>query len=264
MRPAPPMALRVAAVMGLLVPQVLVLAVQGVAPLLLREAPLVLLALHPFGPWSYLVSTRTGVVEFLAVLVLVRAVPCCGDYLVGRWYGPRALARMSRRPRAGRVARTVQRLSRRAGGWLLLLYPGATASVLAGANGMPVRRFLPLMVTGIVLAAGLTRLLATAAASPLTAAAEALDRWAVPAGLVLVGMVLLVQLRPRRHDGTGRRSVAGDVLPAERDDTSTTPTARSSTRDRWSALAGRKSLLRSWDRDGGGAGAGRAAEREPS
>lgn len=193
------MPLQVAAVAGLVVPQVLVLAVQGVAPLLLREAPLVLLALHPFEPWSLLVSTRTGLVPFLLVVVAVRAVPCCGDYLVGRWYGPGALARLSRRPRAGRLVRTVQRLSARAGGALLLLYPGATASVLAGANGLPVRRFLPLMVAGIVLAALLTRLLAHAAASPLTAAAAALDRWAVPAGVVLLALVLLTQLRPRRR-----------------------------------------------------------------
>ena len=199
--PTPPrLALRLAAIACLVVPQAVVLAVQGVAPLLLREAPLVLLALHPFGPWSYLVSTRTGAAAFLTVLIVVRAVPCCGDYLVGRWYGPRALAWLSRRPRAGRVARTVQRLSARFGTVLLVVWPGATSSVLAGANGIPARRFLPLMLTGMVLAALLTRTLATAAARPLTAAAEVLDRWAVPAGLALLALTLLAQLRPGRRD----------------------------------------------------------------
>jgi membrane protein DedA with SNARE-associated domain len=196
----PRLPLRLAALACLVVPQAVVLAVQGVAPLLLRESPLLLLALHPFGPWSYLVSTRTDVASFLAVVIVVRAVPCCGDYLVGRWYGSRALAWLSRRPRAGRVASTVQRLSARFGSALLVLYPGATASVLAGANGVPVRRFLPLMLTGIALAALLTRLLATAAAGPLTAAAAVLDRWAVPAGLVLLALVVLAQLRPGRRD----------------------------------------------------------------
>ena len=195
----PRLPFRLAALACLVVPQALVLAVQGVAPLLLREAPLVLLALHPLGPWSYLVSTRTGLVPFLAVLVVVRAVPCCGDYFVGRWYGPRAVTWLSRRPRAGRVARTVQRLSLRFGGALLVFWPGATSSLLAGVNGVPVRRFLPLVLTGIVLAALLTRLLATAAARPLTAAAEVLDRWAVPAGLALFGLVVLAQWRPGRR-----------------------------------------------------------------
>jgi membrane protein DedA with SNARE-associated domain len=195
--PAPTVWRRRAALTALVVPQGLALLVQGVAPLLLREAPLVLLALHPFEPWSLLVSTRTGIVAFLAVVVAVRAVACCGGYLVGRWYGPRALMWLSRRARTGRAARTVQHMSAWAGP-LLLLYPGATASVLAGVNGLPVRRFLPLMVTGIVLAALLTRLLAVAAAGPLTAAAAVLDRWAGPAGLVLLALVALVQLRPRR------------------------------------------------------------------
>ena len=92
----PPAPLRALALAGLVVPQVAVVAVQGPAPLLLREAPLVLLALHPFAPWSLLVATRTGVLEFVAVVVLVRTVPCCGDYLLGRWYGPRALDRLAR------------------------------------------------------------------------------------------------------------------------------------------------------------------------
>jgi membrane protein DedA with SNARE-associated domain len=192
----PSRAVQLAALGCLVVPQALVLLVQGVAPLLLREAPLVLLALHPFEPWSLLVSTRTELGPFLAVVVAVRAVPCCGDYLVGRWYGPRAVAWLSRRPRARHVAQTLQRLSPRAAGALLVLYPGATASVLAGANGLPPRRFLPLMMTGIVLAALLIRALASAAAGPLTAAAAALDRWTLPAGLALLLLVVLVQLRP--------------------------------------------------------------------
>lgn len=195
----PPLLLRVAAIGALVVPQALLLVVQGVAPLLLREAPLLLLALHPFGPWSYLVSTRTGVVPFLVIVVVVRAVPCVGDYFVGRWYGPRALSWLSRRPRAGRAATTVQRLSARFGSPLLLVYPGATSSVLSGVNGVPLRRFLPLMTTGIVLSALLTRLLASAASGPLTAAAAFLDRWAVPAGLVLLALVVLSQLRPVRR-----------------------------------------------------------------
>lgn len=196
----PRLPLRLAALACLIVPQGAVLAVQGAAPLLLREAPLVLLALHPFGPWSYLVSTRTGVVPFLVVLVAVRALPSCGDYLVGRWYGPRALAWVSRRPRAGPAARTVQRLSTRFGLVLLVVWPGATSSVLAGVNGIPARRFLPLMLTGIVLSALLTRALANAATGPLTAAAAVLDRWAVPVGLALFGLVVLTQLLHGRRD----------------------------------------------------------------
>lgn len=184
------------AVSALVLPQASVLLVQGAAPVLLREAPLVLLALHPFAPWSLLVSSRTDLLPFLVVMVLVRTVPCCGDYLVGRWYGARALDRLSRRPRARRLTTAGRRLSARAGGALLVLYPGAAASVLAGANGMPARRFAPLMVTGIVLSAVLARALATAAAEPVTAVAGWVERHALPLGAALVVAVVLTRLRP--------------------------------------------------------------------
>jgi membrane protein DedA with SNARE-associated domain len=187
---------RVLAIACLVLPQASVLLVQGAAPLLLREAPLVLLALHPFAPWSLLVSSRTDLLPFLAVMVLVRTLPCCGDYLVGRWYGTRALDWLSRKPRTRRLTTAGRRLSVRAGGALLVLYPGAAASVLAGANGMPVRRFAPLMVTGIVLSAVLARLLATAAAGPLTAAADWVDDHVLLLGGVLAAGVLLGQLGP--------------------------------------------------------------------
>jgi len=199
-------ALRVLALAGLVVPQVAVVAVQGPAPLLLREAPLLLLALHPFAPWSLLVATRTGLVEFVAVVVAVRTVPCCGDYLLGRWYGPRALDRLARLRRTGPVAQRLQQHSARFGGLLLLLYPGATASVLAGVNGMPVRRFLPLMVGGITAAALLARGIAAAADEGLTAVADQVDRSAVALGAVL--LVATVVWAVRTRDRLRRRTFA--------------------------------------------------------
>ncbi len=179
-----------------MVPQALVLMVQAVAPLLLREAPFALLALHPYEPWSVLVAGRTDVVPFVAVVVLVRAVPCCGDYLVGRWYGPRALGWLSRRG-PGRLVGAAQRLSARGGGVLLVLYPGATASVLAGANDLPVRRFVPLMLAGIGLGALVSRLLAAAVPGPVTAVATFVDRYALAVGAALLAVVVLVSVRPR-------------------------------------------------------------------
>lgn len=202
---------RALAVGALTLPQAVLVAVQGPAPLLLREAPLVLLALHPFAPWSLLVATRTDVLPFVLVLVAVRTVPSAGGYLVGRWYGPAALSRLGRSRRAGPVALRVQRLSARFGGPLLLLYPGATASVLAGVNGMPVRRFLPLMVAGLTAAALLARAIASAASGPLAQIADLVERSALPLGLVLLvgaaGWSVLGRDRLRR--GTSDPSADG-------------------------------------------------------
>ena len=106
-----------------LVPQAGLLLVQGFAPVLLREAPLVLLVLHPFEPWSLLVSPTVDPVTFVAVVVSVRAVPYVAAYLVGRWYGQRGLTALRRRGPTGKITRGVERLFARAGG-LILLRPG--------------------------------------------------------------------------------------------------------------------------------------------
>ena len=196
-RPARP--LRALALAALLVPQAVLLAVQGAAPLLLREAPLLLLALYPFQPWSLLVSSRTDPVAFVAVIVAVRTIPCWGGYFVGRWYGVQALDRLSRGRRSGRITRVVVRVSARAGGLLLVVYPGATASVLAGANAMPGRRFVPLMLTGLLLSAVLTRMIADSASGVVTVAAARVDQYAVPLGLVLLAGVVVMQLVRRRR-----------------------------------------------------------------
>ena len=195
-RPAP--RLRALALAALLVPQAVLVLVQGAAPLLLREVPLLLLALYPFQPWSLLVSARTGPVEFVAVIVAVRTVPCWGGYFVGRWYGVRALDRLSRGRRAGRVTRAVVRVWARAGGLLLVVYPGATSSVLAGANAMPLRRFVPLMLTGLLLSAVLTRIIADSASGLVAPAAAFVEQYAVPLGLALLAGVVATQLVRRR------------------------------------------------------------------
>lgn len=189
-----------------MVPQALVLLVQPVAPLLLRHAPLVLLALYPYEPWSVLVAGRTAAAPFFAVVVLVRVVPCCGDFLAGRWYGDRALGRLSRRG-PGRVVAAAARLSTRGGGALLVLYPGATASVLAGTNALPVRRFLPLTLAGITAEAVVSRALAAAAPGPLAAVAGFVDRYAlaVGSGLLVTGLLGAALEQRRRRAGRARR-----------------------------------------------------------
>ena len=192
-------AFRALAVAALVVPQVVVLLVQGAAPLLLREAPLVLLALHPFEPWSVLVATRTDSLQFVAVVVAVRVVPACGGYLVGRWYGKAALDRLSRTRWLRRWAHAPQLLSGRTAMILLVLFPGATASVLAGVTRLRATAFLPLMLTGLILGALLSRTLAVVAAGPVTALAGFTDRNVVLLGAAVLAVVALVKVLQRRR-----------------------------------------------------------------
>lgn len=185
--------------LSVLVPQTLVLLVQGAAPVLLRDAPLVLLALHPFEPWALLVSPKVDVAPFLAIIVVVRAVPYCGDYVLGRWYGEPGLAWFRQRGHSGaRVAAVLERLFARAGGLLLVLYPSVVASVLAGATGMRFRRFAPLVLLGLVLWATLLRLIATAAAGPLSEVVRLVERYAWWLVIPLVVAAGVTVLRERR------------------------------------------------------------------
>lgn len=180
---------------------------QGAAPLLLREAPLLLLALHPYEPWSVLVAARTDVLPFVAVVVAVRSVPACAGYLVGRWYGEAGLDRLSR-TRAGRWAGRVPRLAAgRASPVLLVVYPGATASVLAGAGRLRPRTFVPLMLAGLVLGAAVSRVLAGVAAGPVETVAGFVDRHVVVLGVVLLLVAVVVGVRQGRT-GKDRTPVA--------------------------------------------------------
>ena len=190
---------RALAVAALVVPQVVVLLVQGAAPLLLREAPLVLLALHPFEPWSVLVAARTDWLPFVAVVLVVRIVPACGGYLVGRWYGTAALDRLSRKSWFRRWTHAPRTASGRTAMVLLVLFPGATASVLAGVTGLRAAAFLPLMLTGLILGALLSRTLAAAAAGPVTALAGFIDRHVLLWGAAILAVVAIVKVVQRRR-----------------------------------------------------------------
>ena len=187
-----------AAVAALALPQVLTLLVQGAAPLLLREAPLLLLALHPYEPWSVLVAARTDVLPFTAVILAVRTVPACGGYLVGRWYGPRALDRLSRsRCVVRRLGRTPRLLSGRVPCALLVVYPGATASVLAGIARLRPPAFLPLMLTRLLVGAAVSRMLAMVAGGPVARVAALVDQHALLLGAVLLALAALAAARRR-------------------------------------------------------------------
>lgn len=173
-----------ASLLALLVPALLAIGVQPLAPYLLDSAPLLLLVLHPYEPWSLLLSPRFGATSFVLVVVGVRAVLCCADYWAGRWYGPLAWAFLRRG--AGPSPAVLQRALGRAQVPLLLLWPGVTVSVLAGATGVPWRRFLPLLVLGLTGWALLTRAVASSASGPLARTTSALlDRRGLASALLV-------------------------------------------------------------------------------
>jgi membrane protein DedA with SNARE-associated domain len=102
-----------------------------------------LLGSVPFiNPVAYAVIGFTRVVAVAMVL-----------YLVGRWYGPKALGWVENQlGELPAIYRWAQTALDRAGWLLVLLMPGSNlVCLLAGHRRMPLRRFVPMLVAGTVL-----------------------------------------------------------------------------------------------------------------
>jgi membrane protein DedA with SNARE-associated domain len=123
-------------------------------------------------------------------------------YLLGRWYGDRAAAWMERRAGAGPFAADLQRGFARIGDLAVLLAPGALVCTLAGATGMPPRRFVALNLIGSIGAVVVVRLVADAAAGPLATVMRFSDDNAVWLTVVFAAVTALWLLVERRRGRT--------------------------------------------------------------
>ncbi len=177
-------------------------------PLLLDSHPVLLLALVPVQPVALLVAAKLPAAHFLLIVVTSRGLIYLGHHLLGRWYGTAAVRRLGHRRAA---ARRAERIWAKVGAPVLVVSPGWWCSVLAGATGMRVARFLPLVLTGVAVNAGLTALVAAAAAEPLTAAGEALREHAVPltVGMAVVAVTAVLARRRLRRRARAAPDPAG-------------------------------------------------------
>ncbi len=167
-------------------------------PLLLDSHPALLLALIPVQPVALLVAAKLGAAHFLVIVATSRGLIYLGHHLIGRWYGTAAVRRLGHRRAA---ARRAERIWAKVGAPVLVVSPGWWCSVLAGATGMRLARFLPLVLAGVAINAGITLLVAAAAADPIAAASEALHDHAVPltVGMVVTAVTVVLARRWRRR-----------------------------------------------------------------
>lgn len=200
------------------------LSVAGIAaaaftPLLVREAPLLLLVLESRNRYLLLVAARVDLVPFLVVGVLRRFASDPFYYLLGRWYGDRALAWVGRRAGDAGFAADLQRWFGRVAGAAVVLAPGALVCTLAGATGMPPRRFVALNLLGSLGAVVVLRLAADAAAGPLETIVRFSDRNAVWLTAAFAAATVLWLLAERRRgrgpiEGVGlREALDGEERP---------------------------------------------------
>jgi membrane protein DedA with SNARE-associated domain len=166
----------------LLAVPIVVLSIAGIlaaafAPLLVRDHPLLLIALEARNRYLLLVSGKVGAAEFIAVGVTRRFASDPFFYLLGRWYGDAAVGWIEQRwPGGRRTIESLQRLFRRVEDAAVFLFPGALVCVIAGATGMRPARFVTLNLFGSLFVVVVLRMVAAAAADPFDVIVRFNDR----------------------------------------------------------------------------------------
>lgn len=120
-------------------------------PSLLKNNPLLLVAMEPRNRYLLLVADKVSFVPFLLVATIRRLVSDPLFYLLGYLYGESGVRWIERKmgDSAGLV-RGMERGFAKAAPVMVFLFPGAIVCVLAGATGMRPLLFLALNVAGTI------------------------------------------------------------------------------------------------------------------
>lgn len=182
----------------------------AMAPTLLVDAPLLLVALNPVSRHLILASTVTDFLPFVLVAVGRLFFPDSFYFAIGRIWGQDAINWVERRlGGAGRWVRTVEKLFQRAGWLVLMLAPVGFICVLAGASRMSARMFVALNLASTVTWVLVVRQLGDVLARPIAVVRDFVADNVVGltiASVVLVAMQLFARSRRERR---GRRRAQG-------------------------------------------------------
>lgn len=172
----------------------------NIGPALVDERPRLVLLLSSrnrnlFASVPYIDPVSYSAIGFFRVLAAGIAL-----FLVGRWYGHRALgwveANVGDLPA---IYRCTERAVDRAGWLALLAMPGSNlVCLLVGHRGMPVRRFLPLIAAGIVVKLAVLWAGGRAFEGQIRAFLAAIERYQWWVVVALFGISLLQSTRKGR------------------------------------------------------------------
>ena len=135
-------------------------------PILATEHPLVLITLDARNRMLIL-ARRVDLVPFVLVGVLRRLASDPLYWLLGYWYGDRAIRWLQKNGGGGELVVWTERLFKRAAYPMVFLFPGAIVCALAGATGLPFPAFLVVNVAGTITAVIAVRLSSGLLASPV-------------------------------------------------------------------------------------------------
>lgn len=190
------------------------IAAAAFTPVLVRDHPVWLLVLESRNRYLLLVAAKVPFWVFLGVAVVRRFASDPFYFLLGRWYGDRAIDYVASNSGGGEawLRRAVGAFDRFAD-VLVLLFPGALVSVLAGAGAMSMRRFIVLNITGSIGAVLVLWWVADSASGLLARVVAFNDRnagWLTPVFAVVVVGWIIASARGGGSPVEDLRRVAGD------------------------------------------------------
>lgn len=163
-------------------------------PTLQEDHPLLLIALSSINRYLILVSDQLDALSYYGVGTLRLLVSDPLFFLLGYWYGDRALGWMDRKsPSYGAMLRRAQQFFGTAAWPLVLIAPNNFICLFAGAAGMRIAWFLLLNVTGTVARLYLIRVLGNRFASPIDSFQDLVAEyrwWFIGASALLVAYSL--------------------------------------------------------------------------
>lgn len=163
-------------------------------PTLQEDHPLLLIALSSINRYLILVSDQLDAVSYYGVGTLRLLVSDPLFFLLGYWYGDRALAWMDQKaPTYGPMLRRFQSLFGKAAWPLVVIAPNNFICLFAGAAGMRISMFFALNLVGTVGRLYLIRVLGDAFSSPIDQFQDVVGEyrwWFIAASAVLVAFSL--------------------------------------------------------------------------
>jgi membrane protein DedA with SNARE-associated domain len=184
----------------------------ALAPKLLDEHPLLLLALNPVPRHMVLASGKLGILPFVSVAVARHFFADPFYFMIGRFYGKDAVRWVERRSGgASRVLHYAERAFDKARYLVLFVWPEGLVCVLAGASGMRVSCFIAVDVAGTLTLVLLARLFGAALSEPLEAAREFIAANVVVLTIISALVALASVVLQRRRARAAARQQARDA-----------------------------------------------------
>jgi membrane protein DedA with SNARE-associated domain len=174
-------------------------------PLATRH-PLLLIALEARNR-NQILARHVDLVPFVVIGTLRRVLTDPLYWLLGWWYGERAIRWLERKAGGGVFVRITEQVFSRAAYPMVFLFPGAVVCAMAGATGMPFWAFLAVNLAGTLAAVAALRLTGHLLGGPVDALLGFVNRHLVATTIVTVALVVISLLAGR----LGGRSDAPSV-----------------------------------------------------